>query len=138
MVIMLIKVCKTYQDCGYSKSFPYIDPSGAEVAFGTVTPGFRVPFVTSDGISYMITIALNTSNNPSHKMWIDLNHSKGPNQLGKDLFSFIRVPGKGVLLIGYDLSESEINDNCSKTGNGDYCAAKIIKDGWEIKDDYPW
>ena len=28
--------------------------------------------------------------------------------------------------------------NCKKNSSGQYCAAKIMQDGWEIKDDYPW
>ena len=43
-----------------------------------------------------------------------------------------------VMPYGIDKSSSAIDRNCNKTGSGDYCFAKIIKDGWKITDDYPW
>ncbi len=84
---------------------------------------------------------------------IDINGEKGPSINGKDLFVFsiqgdikvapygIRntdstggiVPeyDRGVILGGHGRA-------CTKKGSGAWCAALIIADGWEIKDDYPW
>ena len=39
---------------------------------------------------------------------------------------------------GYNSEASEIDDNCSKSGSGFMCAAKLIHDGWQMKDNYPW
>ena len=66
-------------------------------------------------------------------IYIDINGGKKPNVYGRDLFRFTRVPGKGILPSGYSGTDEDINQNCSKTGSGEYCAAKIMRDGWEIK-----
>ena len=34
------------------------------------------------------------------------------------------------------INQSE--SGCSVSANGRYCAALIMNDGWQIKDDYPW
>ena len=39
---------------------------------------------------------------------------------------------------GYSRSDDKVNQNCSTTGAGTYCAAKIVRDGWKINDDYPF
>lgn len=67
---------------------------------------------------------------------------KGPNVVGKDFFIFQITSNWGVKPFGYDKSREEILSNklCFKdeiTINGP-CAALIMKDGWEIKPDYPW
>lgn len=69
---------------------------------------------------------------------VDLNGNKLPNKYGIDVFIFSRVNVKGILPSGYTLSNDDINENCSNSGTGDYCAAKIISDGWQIGKDYPW
>jgi hypothetical protein len=83
---------------------------------------------------------------------------KGPNKMGKDVFHFIAMfadtgnqgdPGTFVPVgINYNpkyTKEEIINQpgsGCSTkitgTGSGGWCAALIMMDGWEIKDDYPW
>ncbi len=89
---------------------------------------------------------------------IDINGAKNPNRFGRDLFTFIHVPqvpmyyskinlgigsiavpnnGKpGLYPAGYieDVGWS----TCSRTKATGNCTYKIIKDGWKIKDDYPW
>ena len=41
---------------------------------------------------------------------------------------------RSVLLNG----PSKNKYNCSKSARGEWCAAVIMLDNWEIKDDYPW
>jgi len=92
---------------------------------------------------------------------IDVNGFKPPNQFGKDAFLFNIQPKYGLTPYGFgaayydewageDSNESfgtEYNrdvllgDNglaCNKSQTGIWCAALIMSDGWEIKDDYPW
>ncbi len=83
---------------------------------------------------------------------IDINGPKGPNTLGVDGFVFVFNSAKNLLLPrGYGLKRdamlgknSQDSYACSRdinTGNyyqGSYCAAVIMLDGWEIKEDYPW
>lgn len=73
----------------------------------------------------------------SQRFYIDLNGAKRPNIIGKDVF---------ILWINNDKisgncqtnKEENINAECSKTGKCQCCSGKIIRDGWEIRDDYPW
>ena len=84
---------------------------------------------------------------------VDVNGWKGKSIIGKDVFGFKLfanykqklVPGGG----GYTIPRIEedrdniINNNsygCNKDAKYyEYdCTALIAKDGWEIKDDYPW
>ena len=69
---------------------------------------------------------------------VDLNASKTPNKFGRDTFLLQRVAGKGVMPYGYNEDDDTVNDNCSKTGSGFMCAAKLMREGWDMKDDYPW
>ena len=90
---------------------------------------------------------------------IDINGDRGPNQYGRDVFVFTIFPfdsrsnGKLVPGVNERCSNGAIHNNLSRdflvyngcwtckhdhTGTGYGCAAVIMKDGWEIKDDYPW
>ena len=102
--------------------------------------------------------------------FVDLNGTKEPNTLGKDIFVFMldstrasyKAPKVGFIPQGMYRLDEETNmlvpssrddiitgnystataaGSCSKTGirnQGLTCAALIMVDGWEIKDDYPW
>ena len=84
---------------------------------------------------------------------VDLNGYKRPNKFGRDLFMFAVTKKHGVTPFSYDDTEnSEVerdrdellngpsaeNYQCSRSGRGMWCAAVIMMDGWEIRDDYPW
>lgn len=69
---------------------------------------------------------------------VDVNGGKGPNMLGRDVFEFKLYPGKGLMPSGYDDTPTNITNGCKGTSGGNFCATKIIRDGWLIKDDYPW
>ena len=136
--LKVIKTCNNYTECGYTAQHPYVWANGQPSGVTAVSTAFRLPLITTDGLMYIIGVAGGTGT-LSNDIFIDLNGSRPPNKYGRDFFHFVRVPGKGVLPAGWDLSESEINSNCSKTTDrGLYCAAKIMQDGWEIKDDYSW
>lgn len=70
---------------------------------------------------------------------IDINgYKSGPNRVGRDIFLvvFDKHGKKGLGMYEY---ERNISRHCSKTGgNGSACGLKIKRDGWRIKDDYPW
>ena len=71
------------------------------------------------------------------QVFVDLNGTKPPNTFGKDVFYFtISFTENVVRPNGYNASKSTINASCQTTGQT--CAAKIIADGWKIKDDYLW
>jgi hypothetical protein len=78
---------------------------------------------------------------------------KKPNKLGRDIFYFIYYVAyispvnNGKILAGAIATDrtallegtgyGTCNKNSSSWG-GRYCSAIIMKDGWQIKDDYPW
>ena len=84
----------------------------------------------------------------------DINgYNQGPNRFGRDVFAASIKKGYG--LIPYGLHESSDSDTfndydrdiitdstlygCNTTGgNGAYCLALLIYDGWEFKEDYPY
>lgn len=74
-------------------------------------------------------------------VYIDINGSSvKPNIAGKDLFMFQINSDSSFRPQGLNASEADFLTKCSKAHNGvtDYCAAKILRDGWQIKSDYPW
>lgn len=82
----------------------------------------------------------------------DINGYKKPNRFGRDLFMLCLVPEKGIVPHSWEDAEpytvrtreqlkNQATANryqCNKKGRGMWCAALIMKDGWKIKDDYPW
>ncbi|MFR1672347.1 MAG: hypothetical protein ACLSWI_05315, partial [Candidatus Gastranaerophilaceae bacterium] len=108
--------------------------------------GYQAPMCIPNGLCYWV---INHGANYRY-ITVDLNGVKGPNVAGRDVFVF-DVSGKSLPYLGTrglvlphpkDLTEEQINNQCnstsSNTWNGETCFSKIIKDGWEIKDDYPW
>lgn len=70
-------------------------------------------------------------------IYIDINGKKRPNIVGKDVFIVLFDKN------GIRFDDRNFVNNVSKhcmigSGNGSQCGAKIERDGWEIKDDYPW
>lgn len=74
---------------------------------------------------------------------VDTNGKMGPNQWGRDMYKFEIYSGLNAVVPAgtfekYDEntkkwltnSDSAINGNC--TSSGEYCAAKIINDGWKM------
>lgn len=76
---------------------------------------------------------------------VDLNGNVKPNLIGKDVFQMrlIILSGK-IIFIGQDVARNlllnDVSYGCNKTAPqaGYYCGALIQRDGWQIKDDYPW
>ena len=103
----------------------------------------RIFFNTADGITYFVHI-MNWINKYNDKgelisqdaaydseqmVFVDLNGIKPPNTFGKDVFKFYVDFSKGIVRAN--------QGNCNNTySNG--CAGKIMRDGWQIKSDYPW
>ena len=77
-------------------------------------------------------------------IFADMNGKKGPNMLNKDIFTFsILLSDKKITPNGMGSSRSSLLGRCTKNNSdtfhtGKSCAALIITDGWQIKDDYPW
>lgn len=93
------------------------------------------------------------TNNYYKTIAVDINGLKKPNKLGRDVFIFAIHNTEGVVAHKFKANMPEIPNNirrtrnelkngdslaCSKTKYGNWCAALIMYDGWEIKKDYPW
>lgn len=110
----------------------------------------------------VLTVYPNTQHN---YIWLfaDINGFKKPNRIGRDVFVFdiykwydnkyrLKLWGemynKDYLSKDPQIPEDEYESNngyyeCNKNNkhghySGFYCGAVIQKDGWQIKDDYPW
>ncbi len=104
--------------------------------------------VLSDGTFVAIT---KQDNSHIHFM-IDLNGQKSPNRYGKDCFAMTmttgafndkshRISQAGLYFFGSGLSQEELSTikyGCTRNKRGNACGQKIMMDGWQIKDDYPW
>lgn len=138
----------------YSKSLGndfYSTPSGNSINLGIFNNYElgRVFFITQEGTSYFVSIMTWSGDEngdlghpliaSKQQVFIDINGLKRPNILGKDVFRFQIDYELGIVRpAGYNRSEAQINKDCSKSGSGGLCAAKIMHDGWQILDDYPW
>ncbi len=144
------KMCNISDDCPYewniSQRGYYTSLNGHTVSGIMDFVDYTKTFYTTDGMVLAIsaisggTVHEDGTADPiiySQNIWIDINGSNRPNQYGKDFFRFT-LSKKGVMAYGYDLSDDVVNRDCSKTGSGSRCLSKIIRDGWQIKDDYPW
>ena len=86
---------------------------------------------------------------------VDINGYKKPNRFGRDLFFLCISKEKNTVIPHYVNDHESVfvtrtreelkngtgtyNYNCNKTnGRGMWCGALIMRDGWQIKDDYPW
>lgn len=105
--------------------------------------GNIITFTTVDGISVCMdgynavdmtnTFGINTDND-GLILYIDVNGFKNPNVIGKDIFIF-GFTDKGLMPAGKNKTQGEINAGCSRTGNGYFCAAKVMGNGWHLGDE---
>ena len=126
--------CKTAKECGYSSANPYKKLNGStSQTIGISRP--RVFFKTSDDVFYLFIG--HTTNEKGERVsvnyvFIDINGAKAPNTYGVDVFRFDRVAGKGILPYGNNATLAANIANCSLNASGEYCAARIMKEGWKI------
>lgn len=106
----------------------------------------------ASGAQIFIAEVLVNSASKGKTFVVDINGFKKPNQFGKDLFCLYLDMQNGLRACQNDdgvynvehtreefLNGPSVNSyQCNRSGRGMWCAAVIIMDGWEIKDDYPW
>ena len=129
------KFCDTYSDCGYDKMRPFVHIDGTVSSEDVTSPdSIRYAIVLSDGtmVSFRIPPTSVNNGNGTAKITIDLNGYKGPNMSGKDYFWFEIKNNK---LAPFENGTDDCNNEVK---GGATCFAKIVNDGWQIKDDYPW
>lgn len=138
----IMKECKDADDCGYSR-IQYRALDGKTYRYGTVWAPNGTTIAVADGSIYQFRTSVQAddlddpslTDKYSSLIFIDTNGSKEPNTLGKDVFIFKRQDGI-LKPFGQELTYDEIDSNCKTDGTGEYCAAKIIADGWQLKN-YP-
>ena len=118
-----------------------------------------------NGLDYYNSTNAENHSKTHLKIHVDLNGDRGPNRYGRDVFIFSIFPYEwpyphdvqtaGKLVPGTNdqcgggyqhnnmTRDQLLTSGCATcksdyTGFGYGCAAVIMKDGWEIKDDYPW
>ena len=130
--------CFSYQECGYKSNPPYKFLNGSYIYTSMDSNSLkkdRFAFYMPDGVFYWFIIAGGAGVIiPQSVVYIDINGGKSPNIIGKDVFLFQRVPGKGILPSGYQQPANTVSNVCQR--DGQYCAAKIMQDGWKIT--YPY
>lgn len=133
--IKILKMCDTNRDCGYRAVTPWtmLDGSQSQTAVGKIGDKW-VTFVLLNGTVVLYMSFVNENKADTTHTIVDLNGAKGPNRFGRDVFRFDRIKGVGFVPSGYNSN----NIDCSTQSSGAGCATKIIRDGWQIKDDYPW
>ena len=133
--LKVIKICETMKDCGYKQTF-LKDIKGGRHAY-LIQPENVPGFIYGDGTyAYIRPYSWDaTLMQELQILCLDLNGAKSPNIIGKDIFFFQIDIKNNVLKTMGDVR------NCTKNrfvDAGRACAGKIIQDGWQIKDDYPW
>ena len=140
--LQISKNCETSNtgDCDYS--FYFLSSTEPEPLNQN-----RTRFYLSDG-TFITGVLLNTESDKRFIMLIDINGKRKPNRVGRDIFEFnylIKYDGRTgkILPASYYAPRSYLLSSCSiccnkQTGSGAYCSAVIMKDSWQIKDDYPW
>ena len=139
--LKVIKICKTMAECGYNiDGYASVADRKNYVYYGQYdnVPGF----IYGDGTyAYIRPYNAQSTEDNRYKLQlisIDLNGAKRPNTIGKDVFQFEINTSKGTIK-GFGVADTctkeKINNNKE---NARACGGKILSDGWEIKDDYPW
>ena len=105
-------ICDTYQECGYKSNTPWLGSDNQKQPALFSHKDFRVPFLTSDGILYSISIASGEADNSLEAFWIDINGPKNPNQYGIDVFLFVPTENNVIMPYGYDFSSALDASHC--------------------------
>lgn len=138
--LKIVRECETMIKCGYKhNNFATLQNRTEYSKYGQ-TPNLP-GYILGDGIYIFIRPWGYNDVRNFYLITIDINGPKNPNIIGRDVFQYMIDVQKGILsgnVNNYNTS------NCTKAKIHDVseayrvCAAKIMADGWEIKDDYPW
>ena len=134
-------ICKRAISCGYKSDSPWRNLGGGILGWPIISTNNNssILFALSDGtIVFMPGRDPADSGNYSY-FFVDVNGAKMPNILGKDVFIFvIKESTRNLLPYGYSRKYEDLNCKENTRGNFNDCTAKIMRDGWQMKNDYPW
>ncbi len=137
----MAKLCNdSYSTCGYASNMPFKSPKSYSDSLLVWNPQSRKAFLGQDGAFYLVCFFIVSDDTglpvlDKNYIVVDLNGSKEPNVVGKDVFFFEYKSGKSVFPYGYNKSDSEIKQDCLVTGRS--CTEVIKRSGWKIPDWYP-
>ena len=140
---------------------PYLQLSSEPVYKADITKfGYQNPYHTKNGKTYTFSkkvclvelangvslfVGINGNGTTVYTLptiYVDINGKQGPNVIGRDMYLFTFDAGttKRLQPYGYQYTIEELKEKCKKEGeNGNNtCAALIMKNGWQINEDYPW
>lgn len=81
----------------------------------------------------ILSLGVSIAESVSLAFYIDTNGDKNPNMLGKDIFILVFKPEiEKFVPAGSDKTQKEIEQNCSKGGNGKWCMALVKNRGWKV------
>ena len=132
------------KDLGYEDNFCWTNLNGRRIGWQVKSDDSRILFTLADGtVVFYPRNTTDSDGNPAYTryFYVDINGSKTPNVIGKDVFIFNVVDYDNLKPYCYGRNETVINNNCKKSiseNNTNCCTAKIMYDGWQIKEDYPW
>jgi len=133
------KLTKYYELSGREEKSLYVMQTNSQVV--NLASGNQVFIGEISGI-------INTPNRRCYMF--DVNGYRKPNKIGRDLYMFCIDSKRGVLPFSAENNEGQSITltreqlkkgntwSCNKNSVGLFCAALIMMDGWQMKDDYPW
>lgn len=144
--IKVSRVCYNEEGCWHGKGKM---PNGGNMDSGQNSRGCgqaTVSFILNNGAIVCMddfgysdlwnkygVISSNPSSQTNLVFYIDLNGVSRPNITGKDIFIAVFDSGTGTFVpAGKDKTETEVEQNCSKTGTGFYCLSRIRRNGWKF------
>lgn len=149
----IVKNCDVTQaDCIPSSISDNLDGSDRYDPTGWLGNAYR--FITADGILYSVSsneadcdgdVTQPHVSQICGWLTVDVNGLQGPNDAGRDMFSFMITNGKGPLLYPQGGKESSWWQNDDGTPNscdssvgndGNNCAGRIMEQGWQMNYDF--
>lgn len=137
--LRIMDTCSSDKTPNCNGTWNYLNNSGTTHPIGG--------FILDDGTYIGLTCwSFNSERKDFCNISIDVNGiKKGPNIVGKDYFVFQYYLDKNSQLIPYGnnyytsyLYGNSSQENCHKASHGAFCAALIMKQNWQITDNYPW
>ena len=133
------------KELGYDKTKCWKNINGQETGWDVASRDSRILFSFLDGTVVFYPRNTYSSGTPVYQtngiFYVDINGSKKPNVIGKDVFIFNIVDNDNIKPYCYRQTKEYINQHCSKSvsdNNLNCCTAKVMNDGWQFKSDYPW
>ena len=129
------------KECGYDiNGYAELNNKNSYLYYGQES---NVPgFIYGDGTyAYIRPYSLAPDYVPEIQLLsVDTNGPSRPNIIGRDVFQFEIDTSRGVIS-AYGSNEDCTKEKIYNSNDTQYartCGGKIMADGWEIRDDYPW